>query len=94
MEELAKEYVSNPSLIWGLSFAVVALSVGIIWLIRFILFKMITVLQSVASSNIELSNSLSTLADNIKDSTNATRSLITEQALLNNQLQITNRPKS
>ena len=89
MEDLAKQYVTDPSLIWGLSFAVVVLGAGIIWLVRFILFKMIPVLQNVATSNITLSQTLSTLSLNLKENSEATNALIQEQKLLNQQLQLT-----
>lgn len=88
MEDLAKQYVTDPSLIWGLSFAVVVLGSGIIWLVRFILFKMIPVLQNVATSNITLSQTLSTLSLNLKENSEATNALIQEQKLLNQQLQL------
>lgn len=89
MEDIAKQYVSDPSLILGLSFAVVVLGAGIIWLVRFILFKMIPVLQNVATSNITLSQTLSTLSHNLQENSEATNALIQEQKLLNQQLQLT-----
>lgn len=88
MEELAKEYVSDPSLIWALSIAVCALVLGIIWLVRFILFKMTPVLQNVATSNTTLSNTLSNVATNLKENSEATRALTAEQKLLNQRMEL------
>lgn len=88
MEEVAKQYIADPSLIWGLSFAVVALAIGIIWLVRFILFKMTPVLQEVAVSNVTLSKALDTLSKNLLENSEVTEQLIREQQLLNQQMNI------
>lgn len=88
MEEVANKYIADPNLIWALSIAVIALTVGIIWLVRFILFRMIPVLQNVATSNTTLSTTLESVNSNIKENTIATNALTSEQKLLNQQMQI------
>lgn len=87
MDEVAQKYIADPNLVWGLSIAVLALVVAIGWLTRYILFKVIPVLQNVATSNITLSNSLTSLSANLTENSRATEGLTQEQKLLNLQLQ-------
>ena len=87
MDEVAQKYIADPNLVWGLSIAVLVLVIAIGWLTRYILFKVIPVLQNVATSNITLSNSLTSLSANLKENSRATEGLTQEQKLLNLQLQ-------
>lgn len=88
MDEVTSKYISDPSLVWGLSIAVIVLAIAAGWLIRFIFFKVLPVLEKVATSNIILSNSLTALSTTLKENSKATEGLTTEQRLLNQQLQI------
>lgn len=88
MEAVTQKYLSDPTLVWGLTIAVIALFALVIWLIKFQLNKMIVVLESVATSNLKLTTALSELRTSIEEGTEATTGLLQEQKLLNQQLQI------
>lgn len=94
MEEVTSKYISDPTLTWGLSIAVVALFGLAIYLMRFQMNKMIAVLQDVATSNIKLTNALSELRASIEEGTESTTGLLQEQKLLNQQLQISMNKKA
>lgn len=94
MEEVTSKYISDPTLTWGLSIAVVALFGLAIYLMRFQMNNMIAVLQDVATSNIKLTNALSELRTSIEEGTEATTGLLQEQKLLNQQLQISMNKKA
>lgn len=94
MEEVTSKYISDPTLTWGLSIAVVALFGLAIYLMRFQMNKMIAVLQDVATSNINLTNALSELRTSIEEGTESTTGLLQEQKLLNQQLQISMNKKA
>lgn len=87
MEEITKSYIESPSLIIALSIAVLGLTAGTIWLVKWILNKLITALENNTSAMNNISTSVNEFRKTVQETNDVMSDLATEQKLLNQSLQ-------
>lgn len=67
MQEVTNKFMTDPSLLWGLVIAVITMAVALIWLVRWILNKLLPVLEANTSAMKQVSDSSDDLQISIKD---------------------------
>ena len=87
MEDLAKDYIQNPTLVIALSIGVVCGAIVLVWLGKWILNKLIPVLENNTAAFTSVSKSVEKFQITVEQSNSIMANLATEQRLLNQQLQ-------
>lgn len=87
MEDLTTNYIQNPTLVIALSIAVVCGAIALVWLGKWILNKLIPVLENNTSAFTSVKNSVDKFQETVEKSSAIMANLATEQKLLNQQLQ-------
>lgn len=87
MEDLTTNYIQNPTLVIALSIAVVCGAIALVWLGKWILNKLIPVLENNTSAFTSVKNSVDKFQETVERSNAIMTNLATEQKLLNQQLQ-------
>lgn len=67
MQEVTDRFIADPNLLWGLVIAVITMAVALIWLVRWILNKLLPVLEANTSAMKQVSDSSDDLQISIKD---------------------------
>lgn len=86
MDEFAKNYIENPTLVIGLSIVVISLGGFLYWLVRWILNKMLTTLNNNTEAMTMFAATAKHLNESIDKNTNVMSSIVTEQKLINQRL--------
>jgi hypothetical protein len=89
MDDIAKNYIENPTLVIALSIGIMSIFGFSVWLIRWILVKLISTLNNNTAAMTNVSTSTAELKQAIVENTTVMGALVTEQKLVNMQLQQT-----
>lgn len=87
MEEITKSYIENPTLTIALTIAVLALTAGTIWLVKWILNKLITALENNTAAMNNIVKTVDEFRKTMQENTDVMSELTMEQKLINQNLQ-------
>ena len=87
VEEITKSYIENPTLTIALTIAVLALTAGTIWLVKWILNKLITALENNTAAMNNIVKTVDEFRKTMQENTDVMSELTVEQKLINQNLQ-------